>query len=433
MFKRIATMVLAVCTATALFAQDATDLELRLRELEQKVAQMQSAQSSTDAAELRRQIEILGQEIEALKTQQTEKVAAADTEQYGLGAAASKVYRSEQGVSIGGYGEFLYQNADGETATADSLRAVVYTGYKFNDRMLFNSELEVEHANLERGGNVELEFAYLDYLARPGLNIRGGLVLVPVGLTNEQHEPTAFLGATRPAVERVIIPSTWMELGGGVFGDVGPVSYRAYVVTGLDAAGFGAEEGIREGRQAGGEAKAEDWAVVGRADWHPIEGTIVGASLYRGGSGQGAGFKGRVSLGEVHAQSAFRGVQLRALYSRASIGDAATINETNGYTGDESVGSRLGGWYVEGGYELASLFGRTEMSLTPYARYEALDTQLRVPAGFERNPANDQNILTLGVAMKPIPQAVLKLDWQKLDNAADSGRNQWNVSLGYIF
>lgn len=433
MLKRIAGLALALVTAGALFAQDATDLERRLRELEQKIAQMQAAQPSTDVAEIRRQIEILGQEIEALKTQQTAKTATADSEQFGLGAAASKVYRSDHGVSIGGYGEFLYQNAEGEIATADSLRAVVYTGYKFNDRFLFNSELEVEHANLERGGNVELEFAYLDYLARPELNFRGGLVLVPVGLTNEQHEPTAFLGATRPAVEKVIIPTTWMELGGGVFGDVGPVSYRAYVVTGLDAAGFGPEEGIREGRQAGGKAKAEDWAVVGRADWHPVEGTILGGSLYRGGSGQGAGFNGRVSLGEVHAQSAFRGVQLRALYTRGSIGDAAAINEANGYTGEESIGSRFGGWYVEGGYQLASLFDRSEMSLTPYARYEALDTQRQVPSGFERNPENDQNILTLGVALKPIPQAVIKLDWQKVDNEAETGRDRWNVSLGYIF
>jgi hypothetical protein len=427
MLKRLTSITLVLLFTISLSAQEAADLERRLRDLEQKVAQMQ------DVAELRRQIEILGQEIEALKTRQAEKPAAADEAQYGLGAAASKVYRSEAGVSIGGYGEFLYENADGAVATADSLRAVVYTGYKFNDRMLFNSELEVEHANLERGGNVELEFAYLDYRVKPSFNFRSGLVLVPVGLSNEQHEPTAFLGARRPLVEQRIIPSTWMELGAGVFGDVGRASYRAYVITGLDAQGFGAEEGIREGRQAGGEAVAEDLAFVARADWHPFEGSLVGGSFYTGNSGQAADFGGRVTLGEIHADARFRGISLRALVARGSIGDSARINAQNGLTGDESIGKSLGGWYVEGGYEVSGFLPRGDMSLIPYARYEKLDTQRRVPTGFLRNRTNDQNILTIGLAFKPIPQTVIKVDWQDVGNKAGTGLDQWNIALGYIF
>ncbi|MDQ3283016.1 MAG: hypothetical protein M3Q69_16570 [Acidobacteriota bacterium] len=433
MLKRFASTALTLLVTTSLFAQDASDLERRLRELEQKIAQMQTAQPNADLTEIRRQIEILGQEVEALKTRQTDKPAVADDEQYGLGAAASKVYRAEPGVSIGGYGEFLYQNPDGEVATADSLRAVLYTGYKFNDRVLFNSEVELEHANLERGGNVELEFGYLDYLIRPELNVRGGFVLMPVGLTNEQHEPTAFFGARRPLVERVIIPTTWSELGGGVFGDVGRTSYRAYLVTGLDAAGFGGEEGIREGRQGGGEALAEDWAAVGRVDFHPFAGTFVGGSLYSGSSGQGRGFAGRVTLGEVHADARFRGVSLRALYTRGRVGNAAEIAEANGSEEDEAIGRSFGGWYLEGGYDITSLFGRGEMTLTPYARWESLDTQRQAARGFVRNPENEQNVLTLGVAFKPIPQTVIKLDWQDVDNEANTGTDQWNVSIGYIF
>jgi len=422
MLKRI---LLVLLMTTPLFAQDAPDLEKRLRALEEKVAQMQP---SPDLAEIKRQIEILGSEIEALKTRQT-KTTVADTEQYGLGAAASKVYRSETGISIGGYGEFLYQRPEGEIATADSLRAVVYTGYKFNDRVLFNSELEVEHANLERGGNVELEFAYLDYMIRPEFNVRGGLVLLPIGLTNEQHEPTAFLGARRPLVEQAIIPTTWSDLGVGAFGDIGTISYRGYLVTGLNAAGFNSEEGIREGRQAGGEAAAEDWAAVMRVDWHPIEGTMFGGSLYSGDSGQGAGFGGRVTLGEVHGSAKLRGITARALMARGSISDAAAINDTLGFTGNESIGSRLGGWYVEAGYDIA----RGEMTLTPYARYEDLNTQRRVPLGFTADRANEQSIFTIGFAFKPISQTVVKVDYQNVENARNTGTNQWNVTLGYIF
>lgn len=434
MFRRITVALSFLLFAGALAAQESSptaDLERRLRELEAKVSQLQQ---TPDVTELQREIEILTKEVESLKTGQT-KAVAADVSSYGFGAAASKVYRADQGVSFGGYGEFAYQNvnAAGTPATADALRAVLYTGYKFSPRVLLNTELEVEHASTERGGAVSLEFGYLDFLARPEVNVRAGLVLLPVGLINEQHEPTAFYGARRPEVEQVIIPATWADLGAGVFGDVGPVSYRTYFVTGLDAEGFDAEEGIREGRQGGGEALAESWAWVGRADWHPFEGTMFGGSLYSGNSGHGRGFAGRVTLGEVHADSKFRGVSLRALVARGRVGDAAAVNEAAGHSGDEGIGRTFGGWYAEGAYDLAAKLPMREMSLAPYVRYERLDTQRSVPLGFTRNPANDQKIFTVGLAFKPISQTVIKIDWQNVENRAKSGADRFNVAVGYIF
>lgn len=435
MFKRFAITMIALVTAVSAFAQNASDLERRLRELEQRVQQLQDASASKDLGEIERQIEILGRELEAIKNRQSEPEARAGAQQFGLGAAASKVYRSEGGFSIGGYGEMLYQNYDSADRrdTADLLRAIVYTGYKFNERTIFNSELEVEHANTEHGGVVEMEFAYLDFLLRPQVNVRTGFVLMPVGLLNEQHEPTAFFGARRPAVEGLIIPTTWSELGVGAFGDIGPISYRAFLTTGLNSEGFAGEEGIREGRQGASQALAEDWAVVGRADWHVLPGTLVGGSLYSGNSGQGRGFSGRVKLGEVHGDARFRGISLRALYAKGSIGDAARISEANALDGGNSIGKSFGGWYVEGGYDLAALLRRGEMSLSPYVRYERLDTQRSVPAGFRRNPVNDQKILTVGVAFKPIQQTVIKLDWQNIENRERTGTDQFNVAVGYIF
>lgn len=393
-------------------------------------------ESDTDRRikELERQIDIITRELESIKNAQKPVTAEADTAQYGLGAAASKVYRSEPGVSLGGYGEFLYQNFDSSTRgdVADALRAVLYTGYKFNEKVLFNSELEFEHASTGKGGEASVEFAYLDYLARPGVNVRAGLVLVPVGLINEQHEPTAFLGAARPLVERNIIPATWRELGAGVFGDVGRVSYRTYLVTGLRADQFSAG-GIRNGRQSGAQAAANDWALVGRADWHPFEGTMFGGSLYSGDAGQTQSFDARVTLGEVHADSKFRGLSLRALVAQGTIDDAAAINKALSLTGNRSVGKSFGGWYVEGGYDIGALLHFREQSLTPFARYERLDTQRHVPAGFLRNPANDQKIFTLGLQYKPVPQTVIKVDWQNIDNRARTGVDQLNIALGYIF
>ena len=418
MLKRIAAVVcLAFLTSTAM-AQDVAALEQRLKTLENE-------------------IDVLSREIEALKMNQQKPAAEANVQQYGLGAAASKVYRAEPGVSFGGYGEFTYEHPQHGIPSADVTRAVLYTGYKFTPKVIFNSELEVEHGSTEfagdasrgaEGGSVGIEFAYLDYLLKPQANVRAGLVLLPVGLINEQHEPTAYFGTHRPEVEDRILPTTWTEIGAGMFGDAGPFTYRGYVVTGLNSRNFTPDTGVHEGKQGGANAAAKDLALTGRLDWHPIEGTFFGGSLYSGGSGQGAGFRGRVTLAELHADSKFRGVSLRALAARGHIGDAAAISEQNG----ETIGSSLGGWYVEGGYDLATILHR-EFSLTPYARYERLDTQRRVPLGFERDPANDRRVTTLGLAVKPIPQTVIKTDWQRIRTAAGDGENRFNLGLGYIF
>ena len=446
MLKRFTSVLIAVSLATSLFAQDTADLERRLRELEQKIAQLQSAQPSPDLAEVRRQIDILGREIEALKTRQTDRTAVADREQYGLGAAASKVYRVDHGISFGGYGEMLYENYAGSNdagarATSkdkfDMLRGILYTGYKYNDRVLFNSEIEFEHGSTGLGGEASVEFAYLDFMVRPDIGVRTGLLLVPMGLANEQHEPTTYLTARRSATETAIIPTTWREMGAGVFGETGQLSWRAYLVNSIRGDRF-TSGGVRGGRQKGANALIEDIALTGRLDWEPIDGTVIGGALFAGNTGQGSTVGGdvveaRLTMFDLHAETSFRGATLRGLWTRATIDDADQLNALGNVTGNRSVGESLGGWYVEAGYDLATLRGFGERSLTPYVRYEMLDTQRSVPSGFSRNPASEQKILTLGVQFRPIPQTVIKADYQDADNEAGTGLDQWNIGIGYIF
>ena len=170
-----------------------------------------------------------------------------------MGPAASKIYAVEQGLSIGGYGETIYNHfeAAGKSDQFDNLRAVLYFGYKYNDKWVLNTEIEIEHGSTSKDGSVSSEFAYLDYLASDALNFRAGLMLVPVGLVNELHEPTVFLGARRPDVENRIIPSTWRENGVGIFGELAEgLTYKAYVVNGLKGENFSGK-GLRGGRQKG--------------------------------------------------------------------------------------------------------------------------------------------------------------------------------------
>jgi hypothetical protein len=100
--------------------------------------------------------------------------------------------------------------------------------------------------------------------------------------------------------------------------------------------------------------------------------------------------------------------------------------------GDASVGERLTGWYVQGGYDVLRRLG-TSQQLLPYLRYEKLNTQDAVPDGFTANPANDRTIVSLGLAWKPLLNVALKADYQIHRNEADTGVNQVNLNLGYLF
>jgi hypothetical protein len=411
------------------------------------------AQDSAKLGELERKIEILTKEIESIKLGESADPVA-DASVPGYAPAASKVYRARPSkVSIGGYGEMTYQNfskrrqdADpaGVRDEADFLRAVLYVGYKFNDWILFNSELEFEHGSTGKTrGEVSVEQAYVDFHLRDEIGVRAGTLIVPMGLQNEVHEPTTFHGVKRTSVETNIIPSTWRENGAGVYGDLGPVSYRSYVVSGLQATtntgvtGFASSGGLRNGRSSGAKSYAEDFASVTRVDWKPVSGVMVGGSFYAGQADQSLVVNSvPVSLWEGHLKAEYRGAELRALYAEGRVGNADLVNIANGYTNAArtSVGGKLFGGYVEGAYDVLSLTKNSKGHyLAPFFRYERYDTQARTPSAFAKNPANSRVEYTLGATYKPIPQVAVKADYQWMRNQARTGVDQWNMGLAYIF
>src|SRR5258708_4023143 len=170
--------------------------------------------------------------------------------------------------ALSGYMDLQFSKSSDRDAVLDFRRFVLLFAHRFSDRIRFVSELEVEHALVEGGedkGELELEQAYLDFLVDRRFNIRAGQMLVPVGIINERHVPPVFNGVERPFVDTVIIPSTWFEAGAGVHGELGRgLRYRAYVMAPLDAREFSADEGIREGRQKGGQGPAASAAFTGR-------------------------------------------------------------------------------------------------------------------------------------------------------------------------
>lgn len=401
--------------------------------------------ASSDVKGLERKTDVLSEEVEKLRTQLVIPEEKEYKSAYGLGPAASKVYQVGKGLSIGGYGEANYQafvdNQGKSKDNADLERVVLYAGYKFTDNILFNSEIEFEHATTGSGdeekGEVSVEFAALDFFFNPMVNARAGLVLMPMGFINQIHEPPFYFGNNRPEVERRIIPSTWRENGAGLFGELLPgLTYTTYVVNGMNAADF-TSNGIRDGRQSGSEALAEDLAFTGRMDYAPpvLPGLTVGGSMYLGNSGQNQEFDGKkvdvfTQLYEGHLQWKYRGLEFRTLGAWGHISDAAVLSAAKGQT----IGSQNFGWYAEVGYDILPHFiPKTTQYLAPFFRYEILDTIAKAPTGFSDDESRSRQIYQIGLQYKPIPNVVIKADYRNFEADAGYIADDFNLGLGFIF
>ncbi|MBI3892283.1 MAG: hypothetical protein HY303_12240 [Candidatus Wallbacteria bacterium] len=442
---------LALALAIAPLARAQETADGRVARLEQELARLAKA----DEENQRRQ-KILTEEVrklrEALVLPEKKELKA----QYGVGPAASKVYQKEKGFSIGGYGQGWYtglvNHKGANTNSVDLQRFVLYTGYKFNDRLVFNAEVEHEDATTEKGGSVSVEFAQMDFLNDPKLNFRAGILLLPIGFINQLHEPLFYHGNQRPEVERQIIPATWGEAGAGIFGKLTDEwDYQACVVSSMRASGFSGDN-LREGRQGGAQALAEDSSLVLRSDYQITPELSAGGSVYSGNQGQGESFQVdaagtmvrpdvHLNLWEAHAQYRSGGLQLRALGTRANVDDAGVLSAAEivraaaaGRPSNGPIGSRLSGAYVEAAYDLMPHFNsRSNQSLDLFVRREAFDTLDRVPAGFADDPSKDVRLTTVGLDYKPDPQIVLKLDYRIFDLGAGARPDEIDLGVGWIF
>jgi hypothetical protein len=418
------------------------------------LAQAQETLSADKAAELQRQIDVLGQEIQKLKMGEVTSAPSsnetnANPPSLGFGPSMSKVYRQNSGVSLGGYGEILWEHfgdnpfgsgrrfGPGEDTVNSQnrvtiTRAVLYVGYKFDDQWVLNSEFEWEQS----GGEISVEFLYLDYFWKRFLNFRGGKVLIPMGLTNETHEPTTYLGSHRPTLETLIIPTTWSSYGLGVFGEAGPFTYRSYAVTGLNATNFNYQNGIQEGRPETGFANATQYAWVARADYTGTPGLLAGGSFYLGTSstqqvaGQDSPLAVPTKVFEAHVQYDYQALDLRAMGAYSILSRIDQLDFQKSLALDQSIGSRQGGFYLQAGYDVLNN-GRE--ALIPFVRWETVDTQLEVPNGYLKSGSTLIRELIAGLNYKPIPQLVFKADYQWYFLGDHSGVNQTNLALGYVF
>ena len=356
--------------------------------------------------------------------------------------AASPVSAQGTGsTALSGYMDLQYRKFEFQDGELDFRRFVLLVTHRFSDRIRFVSELELEHAfveGLEDAGELELEQAYLDFLLSRGFNIRAGIVLIPVGIINERHEPPVYYGVERPMVDTFLVPTTWFETGVGVHGEVGRGwRYRAYVVSPLNAALFTAEEGLRDGRQKGSRTNVGRVAATGRVEYVGLRGLTAGASFWTGDSG----FEFRpvfdvpVRLFSADARYSRRGTELRAQFVDVSISNADLLNDalTRRIGVDPNLGKSMRGGLLEASHRFFSNPRLGEIGA--FVRYDNVNTQARMPPGAVALPEFDRDAIVVGATYWPEPDIAVKVDYVIARNRSSviAAPNSFNIGLGWWF
>jgi hypothetical protein len=370
--------------------------------------------------------------------------------------SSSTLLSSHNKLVIGGYGEIHYnQPFDAEmhkNGTLDVHRMVVLFGFNFSEKTKFITEIEYEHIS-----DVYIEQAFVQHQLIEGINLRAGLMLIPMGIVNELHEPTSFFGVERPSIDSKISPTTWREIGIGISGTsiASSLRYQAYLVNGFssysDAPMLNGKNGLRNGRQKGIESFITTPNLTARLEYFGAPNLVVGASGYFG--------KTQTSLYNnllkdnpqdiLKADSSRTGVAMTGLdlrYTKAALRTKAQLYYTvitnteayNIFTANKGktndLGSAMIGYYIELGYNIFKHIQGLNQDLTPFIRYEKFDTHFKTEGGLAKNDLYNQQIVVVGLEYFPIKGVVFKADMQfSKTKAAEKYSKVLNAGVGILF
>jgi len=430
-------LLIFVVSLGAASAQPSSDIERRVSDLERKMKILDPSFVAATEQMLARRLEELESKMEVLLAARTASTPLQPVSITGDFQAAPD---SETRLPVAGYMDFHVNKDSGDAFRPDFHRFVLLFGHSFSGRIKFWSELELEHSLLEggeRSGEVALEQAYLDFLITPKFNLRAGMLLTPVGIVNERHEPPSFNGVERPFVESIIIPTTWRELGFGITGDLGRgFRYRTYVTSSLDASRFNAEFGIAGAKTSGFDASMRNPATVARMEFAGVRRLTLGTSLYSGLAGFNTpGVNPRVTIANVDGRYRFRRVDFRALYANTWMSRAAELNRLlRLQTGvNQNVASQMRGYYLEPAVHL--LPRRLRPDLIAFSRFERYNTQQKMPDGYLALAQFNRSSWVTGLTYKPVPDVAIKLDYvfNRNRSAVVRALNGLNLGIGWWF
>ncbi len=360
--------------------------------------------------------------------------------------------------TIGGYADIKFGSLTGTTldnpsrTTFNQERMVPFIYADITDRVKFATEIEFERGgtnspgantdgttsgscssagNCNASGSMQLEFAQIDYLVTEAVNMRAGILLMPVGKFNLLHDSPLNDLPDRPMVDRLVIPSTWFESGAGIYGTLYPTAlskldYELYAVNGMGCNAQGTSitdtSGMRNCRGSVSRDNNDNKGVVGRVAFSPRLGIEVAGSAYYGQ------YSNRNATTGVNNQDNNVGIYaIDWTLQRGPwelIGEAAwaRITGNQGTTLTTQGPDGMFGYYIQANYhfmpellkKLAPGHFSDASTFTAVVRWETVDTDTgnkTMTASGAISNQRDLQRLTLGLNFRPIEDTVLKLSY----------------------
>jgi len=443
----LAQMLIAALAAASPAHADEAELQRRIdklaAELEKIKAELAATRQKADTVE-KKQEAYAATPAPAAATAPTAPAPATAPPVAAPAVAASGTPAAPKTV-ITAYGEINYNRPtrNASQAQTDVRRAVIGFQHRFDERTKLVSEFEWEHAIASAGdqGEAAVEQLYIEREFGLGLRAKAGLFLIPAGLLNENHEPTAYYGVERNFVETAIIPSTWREAGIGLSKTLdNGLTLEGGVTTGFDLSKWdatsseGRESPLGSIHQEGQLAKSRNLSTYGALNWRGMPGLLLGGSVFTGKAGHAAtdfaGADARVTLWDLHARYTPGRWDLSGVYARGRITNTEALNLT--FAGNPTpVPSSFHGWYAQAAYQL---WKSGDYTLLPFVRYERFNTAKRfsaMPEGVGVAAGPDERVATVGANLRIGEGVVLKADYQKFSE--DKSRDRVDLGVGFAF
>ena len=394
-------------------------------------------------------------------------------------------------LTVGGYGEValtrnfysdnVYRYSQPEAHRGeqhgrfDIPHAVIYLGYDFGKGWSMQTEVEFEHlgtgaaverefeeageweAEIEQGGEVELEQFWIQKSFFPQLNIRAGHIVVPVGGLNAAHEPLNFFTVYRPEGEFNILPSTWHDTGISIWGQTplgkkgASLRYEAQVIAGLDAMLFTRDKFIHNGAHSAFEFKvANNYGGVLRLDFVPVEGLRLGLSGFAGNTvnntypkenlSEQYNVKGTLLVGAFDFAYKGHGVVIRGNADYGHLSDAATVSKLKARrSGGDSpyssspVATAAMAAGCEAGLDIFHFIPRLkEQKFFFFGRYEYYNSYIPGKGDAAGYDFTARHRIAAGINYFPIPQIAVKAEYSRRFLHSDYNPEP-SISLGIAY
>lgn len=357
--------------------------------------------------------------------------------------APETMLNSDSKLTIGGYGQIDFNqplsSSKFEAGNLDVHRVVMLFGYRFTKKLQFITEIEFEHVK-----EVYIEQAFINYSFNNYINFRAGLMLVPMGITNEYHEPTTFNGVERPIIDKYISPTTWREIGLGFSGLIPETSmrYQVYLMNGFAGYNDGTfllsgSNGLRKARQKGAESYINTPSLAAKIEYYGVLGLNLGVSTYLGKTQTTLydGIDKDDNTSVAIADSSVVGVKMMGIdarYNRMGFEFKGQfyyvwLSNTNEYNlmaqnvgVNPNLGEKMMGYYAELSYNIFHEIDKFNSQLIPFIRYSNYDTHYAVNSNIVANKAFNKTYITAGLSWKITSGVALKSDLQFIKNNSQS-------------